>query len=196
MSYSASIMPYISETVHPKIRGSLATLPPFMMAFGMLVTWILGYFLSWRMTAYLLIIPPLILTIFLLPLPETPYWLIENNNSKAAKKSLKFFRGQKYDISDEFNEIQLKHESKKGQESKQSWIFTVQRTFSVAFFKPFMCVGILFIFTSLSGVSVLFIYMTDILTEAGSSIDPNIGPIVVGSCRLVFAGMYMTYVCW
>ena len=69
-------MPYISETVHPSIRGSLTTLPAFMMAGGMLMVWIIGYFLTWRMTAFVLAIPPVLLTLFMLMLPETPYWLI------------------------------------------------------------------------------------------------------------------------
>ena len=76
MLYSASMMPYISETVHPSIRGSLTTLPAFMMAGGMLMVWIIGYFLTWRMTAFVLAIPPVLLTLFMLMLPETPYWLI------------------------------------------------------------------------------------------------------------------------
>ena len=181
-------MPYISETVHPSIRGSLATLPAFMMASGMLMVWIIGYFLTWRMTAYLLTIPPILLTLLILLLPETPYWLIENNDNEAAKKSLQFFRGQNYDVSEEFNEIQQKHESKKSQHSKQSWKFTVQRIFSSAFFKPFSCVGILYIINTWSGFNSLLVYMIDILDETGSNIDPNIGPIVVGSTRLAFAG--------
>ena len=37
MSYYASVMPYISETVHPSIPGSLIALPAFKMAGGMLI---------------------------------------------------------------------------------------------------------------------------------------------------------------
>ena len=36
-------------------------------------------------------------------------WLIEQNKDTEAKKSLKFFRGKTYDISDELNEIKQKH---------------------------------------------------------------------------------------
>ena len=42
MLYDASVKSYISETAHPKIRGSLVTMPAFSMAIGLLVTWILG----------------------------------------------------------------------------------------------------------------------------------------------------------
>ena len=193
MSYSASIMPYISETVHPNLRGSLATLPPFMLASGMLFVWIISYFFTWRITAHLLIIPPILSTFLLFLLPETPYWLVENDKSEAAKKSLKFFRGGNYDISEEFNEIQSKHELKKNQNTDQTWKFTISRLFSKAFFKPYSCVGMLFVFTSLSGLSNLLVYMIDILDESGSSIDPEIGPIIVGAARVVFAGNILRF---
>ena len=189
MSYSASVMPYISETVHPSIRGSLATLPAFMMSAGMVMVWIIAYFLTWRMTAYLLVIPPILLFLLMALLPETPYWLIENDNVEAARKSLQFFRGKDYDITEEFDEIKLKHESKKSrQKANQSWKFTVQRIFSSAFFKPFSCVGIIYVINTWSGFNCLLVYMIEVLEKTGSNIDPNIGPIIVGSIRLAFAG--------
>ena len=73
MSFSASVMPYISETVHPSIRGSLATLPAFMMSAGMVTVWIIAYFLTWRMTAYLLVIPPILLFLLMSLLPGANY---------------------------------------------------------------------------------------------------------------------------
>ena len=133
VSQSPAVPIYISETAHPKIRGSLVTLDAFNIATGYLLTWILSYFFTWRMTAYLLTIPPILLMILLLPLPETPYWLIENNNFKKAKESLQFFRGKSYNITDEYDEIQQKHESKKSQHSKSWWKFTIKQIFSSAF---------------------------------------------------------------
>ena len=58
--------------------------------------WIIGFYLDWRMTAYILTIPPIVMTLSIIMLPETPYWLIENNNYEAAIKSLQFFRGKEY----------------------------------------------------------------------------------------------------
>ena len=49
-----------------------------------------------------------------------------------AKKSLQFYRGKKYDVSDEFNEIQKKYEDK-NKNNKESWKFIVKRIFSKAF---------------------------------------------------------------
>ena len=127
--------------------------------------------------------------------PETPYWLIENDNGESASKSLQFFRGKNYDITEEFDEIRLKHESKKSQQKEnQSWKFTVQRIFSSAFFKPFSCVGIIYVINTWSGFNCLLVYMIEILEKTGSNIDPNIGPIIVGSIRLAFAGNYLSYI--
>ena len=190
LSYSPAVTPYISETAHPNIRSILVTLRSFVMAIGILTTWTLGYFLPWRMTAYILTIPPIILIMLLFILPETPYWLIEHNNIKAAQQSLQFFRGEKYDISEEFNEIQQKHETKKTQYKEKSWKFVLKRICSSAFLTPFTCVGILYSLAAWSGFSPLVTYTFEILDKAGTSIEPGIGLIIIGSIRIVFAGTY------
>merc|ERR1711988_395560 len=86
--------------------------------------------------------------------PETPYWLIENNDYDGAKKSLQFFRGKKYDITKEFNEISERHESKLRNTEKLSWKFKLQRIFSMAFWRPWSCVGILWIFNTWNGLDI------------------------------------------
>ena len=73
-------MPYISETVHPSIRGSLVILTSLFAATGKFLVWVIGYACNWRWTALFLLIPTIIMTILMIFLPETPYWLIENND--------------------------------------------------------------------------------------------------------------------
>ena len=195
MTYSASITPYISETVHPKIRGRLVIIPAFMMAIGLLLTWILGfktsmgYVTTWRITAYLLTIPPILLSVLIFSLPESPYWLIERNNIKAAKKSLQFFRGEFYDVTEELAEIQQKCESKKNSQSNgKSWKSILRRMCSSAFLKPFVCVGVLLGVDPWLGFNPLLTYTFRILEDAGSNIDHSIGLLIIGSVRIAFAG--------
>ena len=110
------------------------------------------------------------------------------------RKSLQFFRGPDYNISDEINEIKEKHLSKLEHQGKsKSWIWTFQRIASPAFLKPFLCVGVLFMLTEWCGFNVILVYMITILKDSGSSIDPNIAPIIVGCIRFVFAGTYIFY---
>ena len=76
---------YISETVHPKVRGSLLVVRGLFSALGKLFTWIVAYFLSWRETSYVLMITPSLMVIIMLFLPESPYWLIEVDQTDAAR---------------------------------------------------------------------------------------------------------------
>ena len=107
--------------------------------------------------------------------------------SNEAKKSLQFYRGKKYDVSDEFNEIQKKYEDK-NENNKESWKFIVKRIFSKAFLKPFSCVGILCIINAWVGFFQIQVFMIEILEKSGSSIDPKIAPTLTGFVRLTFAG--------
>ena len=189
MLYDASVKSYISETVHPEIRGSLVTMSGFSMAAGMLSTWILGYFLNWRMIAYLQVIPQVFLIMFMILLPETPYWLIEHGFVHRAQRSLQLFRGKSYDVSGELNEIKQKHNTKKMQSNKNTWKSMMNGIFSTPFIKPFSCVGILYFMDAWSGFNPLLTYTFEILEKAGSNIDSGLVLIIVGSIRFAFAGM-------
>ena len=193
LSQSSAVPIYISETAHPNIRGSLVTLDAFVLATGYLSTWIISYFLTWRMTAYLLTIPPIILIMLLLPLPETPYWLIENNESYRAKQALQFFRGKNYNITYEYDEIQQKHESKQNHQSKNWWEFTIKRIFSSAFLKPFLCIGIVFGLNECLGFGPFITYTYEIFDETGSSVEPGIGLVIIASIRVVTAGIIFPF---
>ena len=174
------------ETVHPSLRGSLVILPGIFMTFGQLVSWILGYFLSWRTTAYVLIAPPLLLMLLFISFPESPYWLVEKSKLNLAKKSLEFYRGNQYNVAEELLEISQSHESKLRNTSNKS--NTVQKLLSVTFLKPFSCVGLLYIIFTWTGHFNFQIYMIIILREIESSIgsdiasriDSDITPIIIG----------------
>ena len=76
---------YTAETVHPKIRNNLTILPSIFVGLGMLFVWIIGYLVTWRITAYILALPNILIFLSLLLLPESPYWLIEANEIDLAE---------------------------------------------------------------------------------------------------------------
>lgn len=55
------------------------------MALGTWLIWIVAYFLPWRETAFISMIPSILLVLALIPLPETPYWLIEADRKDLAE---------------------------------------------------------------------------------------------------------------
>ena len=183
-SMLASPNVYISETAHPDIRATLASLPGFADSIGISSIWILGHFVSWRTIAYFAILPFCLLFPTFCFLPETPYWLVENGLEEPAQKSLQFFRSSVYyDIDQEMSDIQQKYLEKKVKMKSQSF----QRILSPAFLKPFTCIGIINVLTILAGFAVLANYVSEFMTESGSDIDPTIGPMVIGWMRLVIA---------
>ena len=173
------------EIVHPSIRGSLVIITGIFMTIGQLISWILGYFLDWRTTAFVLMGPPLLLALLFIPFPETPYWLVENNKLNLAKKSLEFYRGNQYNVDGELFEISQNHESKLRNTSNDN---TAQKLLSMTFFRPFSCVGFLYIIFTWTGHFTFQVYMIIILREIassigsdnGSKIDADITPIIIG----------------
>ena len=157
------------------------------------MVWILGYFCTWRTVAWLSIIPPLLTLTSVIFFPETPYWLIENNELEKGKKSLQFFRGAGYDVQYEINEIQEKHLEKQANMEK-NWDWTIRRLLSPAFLKPFSCIGVLWTLNTFSGFLVFSNYQYDIMEISGSTIDPGIAPLTIGIIRLLLIGIYSVVV--
>ena len=187
---------YISETVEPSIRSTLVILPVCFVASGQFLVWLLGYLVGWRTTAMMVSIPTIVLFTMMYFLPETPYWLVENDRISEARKSLEFYRiGATFDdISDELEEIQEKHRSKMRQKGSQSWTWTLKRFASSAFWKPFLSVGILECLTPLAGFDVHIVYMIPILKDTGYSYNPEIVPIVVGAVRVFCAAFISLFI--
>ena len=65
------------------------------MALGTLVTYIVGAYLPWHFLSYFCISFPVILFLTLLPLPETPSWLMTKGQENRARDSLQWLRGGK-----------------------------------------------------------------------------------------------------
>ena len=163
---------YISEIAHPDFRATLASFPGFALSVGLSLVWVLGYFFTWQTMAYLAIIPPSLLIILLLYLPESPYWLVKAEKYDLAKKSLRFYRDFGQNIDEEFDEIYQKNLQKKNEFRLRKRNFA---QFLRAFFRPFMCVGVLWILNMWSGYPALSVYLMKIMKASGSTIDPALG---------------------
>ena len=77
-------------------------------------------------------------------------------------------------------------------ESTSSWMWTFQRIFSSSFLKPFSCIGILYMLVAWTGFNTILTYMIDILNDSGSTIEPDMGPMIVGGVRIIFASKCTT----
>ena len=89
-----SVTVYISESSHPDMRSNLVILPALFLGIGTLLVWIITPLVSWRITAYLMAVPCIILAVMMYTLPESPYWLIEKEKNGMAEKALQYYRGK------------------------------------------------------------------------------------------------------
>lgn len=82
---------YITEVARPELRGSLISFGPTLASFGMVLCYVKGAYLAWRLVAWITIIyslVPIILVQFWVP--ESPVWLVSKNRADEAKKSLEW----------------------------------------------------------------------------------------------------------
>ena len=83
---------YITEVARPELRGSLISCGPTLASFGMVLSYLKGAFLSWRLVAWLSIaygVVPILLVQFFIP--ESPVWLVSKGRFDEARDALQWF---------------------------------------------------------------------------------------------------------
>jgi len=174
---------YNAEIAHPEMRGSLGTIASNMFTLGSIYTYTIGYFAtSWRIVAWMQLLPACLLGISVIFIPDSPYWLVEKGREEEAKRSLVRLRGESYDIEEEFLEIVNK------KKAKEELGRSVQQTLcSRVFFIPFLRIGTLMMIAQWTGMSAIGTYMVNIFMDSGSSINPELAPILVFTIRQFLA---------
>ena len=125
---SALVPAYMSEMAPARLRGRLSGINQTMIVSGMLLSYIVAYFLkdlpgtmAWRLMLSLAAVPALILFIGVIKLPESPRFLIKNNKMDEARKVLTYIRSNKGQIDSELKEIQKSSKEEAKANQKASW---------------------------------------------------------------------------
>ena len=96
---------YISEVAPPAEKGFFGSFTQIMCNVGILITQLLGYFLSkgqlWRVVLGAAGVIGVVQAVGLLFGVESPKWLADAGQPGAARKTLRKIRGHKFDISEE-----------------------------------------------------------------------------------------------
>jgi len=184
LGYPSSTI-FISEVVHPKVRGTLAVFPSMLLSIGMFITYLLGYLCSsWRLICWILVFQPILTFLSMSLMKESPYWLVQNGRKEEALESLQWYRGKRYNVTEELNEIvKKKEENKKIPGFKEK----IDIVFSRSFLRALSCSGVPFAMAQFTGISALVLFMVNMFQEAGLSFDPKLAPVLVGGTRIVFS---------
>ncbi|XP_029035963.1 facilitated trehalose transporter Tret1-like [Osmia bicornis bicornis] len=169
---------YVSEIGSDEIRGMLGSLLVFLLNGGLLLGYILGAVLSYRVFTISMLVWPLLYILFFVFVPESPVYLLRRNRLDDAARSLSWLRGgDKLTAEREMVRLQLeaKERNVTGRSIKLSDLFRDRATT-----KGLLIVLGLFAGQQLAGIIAMISYTETIFRIAGSSLSPNGSAIIVG----------------
>ncbi|XP_045473457.1 facilitated trehalose transporter Tret1-like [Harmonia axyridis] len=173
-----TILPmYCGELAHSSNRGILSASTTVFMNIGMLIPYSLGpYIPFFWFHIVLAVIPAIFIVAFYLVAPESPYYLIKNDESAAEAVLMK--------IRDKASVPDLMTEMKEN--SKQTNDASIIDILKSRALRRAMIMGFGgFTFMCLTGTVIVASYSETIFKEAGGNISPEICPIIIGVAQLL-----------
>ncbi|UNS95557.1 sugar porter family MFS transporter [Streptomyces tubbatahanensis] len=154
---------YIAETAPAAVRGRLMVLFQLMVATGQLLSYLVGYALAgpggWRWMFALAAIPAAALALGMLPLPESPRWLVGQGHPKRASDILTRLRKPGSDIESELADIDAVRSHERGAgwgALRGRWV------------RPALVVALgIAAFSQLTGINAMVYYAPTLLSDAG-----------------------------
>lgn len=93
MAISLIVSPsYVGEMADTSIRGSLALVVELTYSSGLLMTYLVGWLADYKTLAIICSVIPVIVMVLMIPVPESPYYLMMTGESIEAYWSLKKLR--------------------------------------------------------------------------------------------------------
>ncbi|KAF4350139.1 hypothetical protein F8388_001317 [Cannabis sativa] len=153
---------YIAEISPQNLRGSLGSVNQLSVTAGIMLAYLLGLFVPWRILAVLGALPCIILIPGLFFIPESPRWLAKMGKTDDFEVSLQVLRGFDADISAEVNDIKRSVASS----SKRSTINFAELK-QRRYYMP-LTIGIgLLVLQQISGINGVLFYSSTIFEAAG-----------------------------
>ncbi|XP_050228088.1 sugar transporter ERD6-like 6 [Mercurialis annua] len=181
ISYTVPV--YIAEIAPQNMRGSLGSVNQLSVTLGILLAYLLGLFVHWRLLAVLGTLPCLILIPGLFFIPESPRWLAKMGMTEEFEASLQVLRGFDTDISAEVNEIK-KSVSSSTKRTTTRFADLRRRRY---WFPLMVGIGLLML-QQLSGINAILFYSSKIFESAGVS-SSNLATVGLGFIQVLATGV-------
>ncbi|CAI9110776.1 OLC1v1010855C1 [Oldenlandia corymbosa var. corymbosa] len=181
ISYTVPV--YIAEIAPQNLRGSLGSVNQLSVTIGIMLAYLLGMFLHWRVLAVLGILPCTLLIPGLFFIPESPRWLAKMGLNEDFETSLQVLRGFETDISIEVNEIKRSVASS----TKRTTIRFSELQRRRYWYPLMLGIGLL-VLQQLSGINGVLFYSSNIFKSAGISSD-KAATFGLGAIQVVVTGI-------
>ncbi|OWM75066.1 sugar transporter ERD6-like 4 [Punica granatum] len=180
---SYTVPMYIAEISPQNMRGSLGSVNQLSVTIGIMMAYLLGLFIHWRVLAVLGALPCLILIPGLFFIPESPRWLAKMGMTEDFEAALQVLRGFDADITIEVNEIKRSVASS----SKRTAIRFVELKHKRYWFPLMIGIGLLFL-QQLSGINGVLFYSSSIFRSAGVT-SSNVATFGLGAIQVIATGL-------
>ncbi|KAJ4832722.1 hypothetical protein Tsubulata_022468 [Turnera subulata] len=160
ISYTVPV--YIAEIAPQNLRGALGSVNQLSVTIGIMLAYLLGLFVEWRILAVLGVLPCTILIPGLFFIPESPRWLAKMGMTEDFEASLQVLRGFDTDISSEVNDIKRAVAST----SRRTTIRFAELKRRRYWFPLMVGIGLLAL-QQLSGINGVLFYSSNIFEAAG-----------------------------
>lgn len=161
------------------MRGGLGSVNQLSVTIGIMLAYLLGLFVNWRVLAILGTLPCLILIPGLFFIPESPRWLAKMGMTDDFEASLQVLRGFDTDITQEVNEIKRSVASSNRRAAIRFSDLKQRR-----YWFPLMIVFGLLSLQQLTGTNGVLFYSSTIFQSAGIS-NSNIATFGLGAVQVI-----------
>ncbi|KAK3224126.1 hypothetical protein Dsin_011151 [Dipteronia sinensis] len=181
ISYTVPV--YIAEIAPQNMRGSLGSVNQLSVTIGIMLAYLLGLFVNWRVLAILGVFPCTLLIPGLFFIPESPRWLAKMGMTEEFEASLQVLRGFDTDITTEVNEIKRSVASS----GKRTTIRVTDLKRRRYWFPLMIGIGLL-VLQQLSGINGVLFYSSKIFESAGIS-SSNFATFGLGVVQVFATGV-------
>ena len=178
----ATVPLYVAEISEVTIRGILDSTMNNSLTLGLLVSYVIGPYLSIRWFSVTCAVAPTVFICTFLPLMcDTPYYCVSKSDFDAGAKLLARYRSKGVkDVQDELGTIVEYVEKSRVPTGSVTEILASTTTR-----KSFVIALLLMTFEQLSGINVVLIYSQIIFEESGSHFPSEIPPMIIGAVAFV-----------
>ncbi|XP_058446700.1 facilitated trehalose transporter Tret1-like isoform X2 [Malaya genurostris] len=180
---------FIAEISEDRIRGMLASTLVLSCNLGILIMYILGNYLAYTTVPWLVLLFPIAFLVTFSFIPDTPFYLMRNNDYVQSEKALRFFRGYRtatQQVSDEFKLelVKLKDTFNDEKHSIRQDVVTWEDLVTPHARKALLIGICLMAFNQFCGCFAMLNYTASIFAESGSSLSANMSAIVIGTIQM------------
>jgi len=162
---------YSGEIAEDSNRGMLGAAMNCFITLGLLASVSLGPYIDFMwFNVILAVFPAMFIALFIVFCPESPYFLVKKDISKA-EQSLRSIRGT-YDVSRELSEIKSTVEKSEGGSFTDIFVDRGNR-------KAFLIGSGLIFFQQFSGINIVLFSGQDVFSAAGGDMPAAYGPIII-----------------